>query len=143
DVKCNIRYVFKRDSFAQDIDILAQLPPPSSFQLNDQTSRLQIWTEFFAPPEPKVKQTSFIYEEKNAGVRQTFAEPDLKDDFLSWGQLQMGRGKAFAVDSDPIRQAGFNVAEEIPVAKEWSLTPDGRHCLIESIEYTQIKPLLD
>ena len=143
NVRCDVIYSYNRDSFSQEIAILAQLPPPASFQLNEKTTRLQIWTELFAPPEPKLKQTTVIYQETDPAVRQTMAEPDLKDDFLSFGQLQIGRGKAFAVDTDAIRQAGINVAEEIVVSKEWSATPEGRRFLIESVEMSLLRPLLD
>jgi len=147
-IKGNIKYTYKKGSFEQEIVLLAQLPPAAAFSLNENSTRLQAWTEMLEPPAPTVKKTTYIYQETDPAIRQALVEPDFKDESLEWNQTLIPRGKAFAIDSDAIRQAEIDVEREVPVGKEWVAAADPdtkliRRFLVESVELATVKPLLD
>jgi hypothetical protein len=48
----DVRYTYTKAGFEQDIILLEQPPTPESFGLNPATTRLQVLTEFFNPPQP-------------------------------------------------------------------------------------------
>lgn len=147
-ISADVVYVYRRGSFEQNILLRAQLPSPSLFEIDPRTCRIQVWTEMLDAPEPDATTTNYIYQEADPTLRQSYAEPDFKDQFLSWTTMHIPRGKCFVLDSEAIRQAGIDVDQEIPVGKEWSraVDPDtgqARLFLIESVEFALIKPLLD
>src|SRR5260221_3018601 len=148
NISADIVYRYKKGSFEADVAVRAQLPPPSNWNMDPNHVRLQVWHELLDPPTPKVQTTSYIYREPNDAVRQSFAEPDFKDTFFSFGTMQIGRGSAFLMDSDAIRQACIDVAQEVPVGKEMVQAQDPNtglinSYLVESIELSTVQPLLD
>ena len=88
--------------------------------MNKETVVLQVLTEFVASPEPQRQQT----------VDKTGR---LVDSVLDFGDLRIGRGRAFIVGEDS--------EHSIAVNKCWS-HPGGRTVLIEEVEYQSIEPLL-
>ena len=74
-------------------------------------------------------------------------EPDFKDSFLDFGQAQIGTGKAFAIETEAVKEAGIDVARALPVGKEFVTLRDpqtgaNRTFLIESVEHISLDPLL-
>jgi hypothetical protein len=147
DVQADVRCTWHLGSFEVDVVLRQQPPSPAQWSFNPDTTRLQVWTEFSDWPEG-TKQTTFLRQETDPVKRRTMAEPDFKDELLEFGTMQMGRGKAFAIETDAIRQAGIDVGAEVPVGKEFDTFQDPdtlqpRTFLVESVEYAQVKPLLD
>ena len=54
DFKADLRYTYTKAGFEQDIILREQPPTPESFGLDPETTRLQVLTEFFNPPQPEV-----------------------------------------------------------------------------------------
>ena len=55
DCDADVRYTYTRAGFEQDIVVQQQLPAPSSYGLNPDTTWLQVWTEFTDPPTPAIE----------------------------------------------------------------------------------------
>lgn len=129
DVAADVVFVLNgRRGFAQNIVLKGPLPEPASFGLNPKTTRLQVWTEVFASPEP-VKQERLLKE----------IAPGLpwKDEALSFSnKTRMIPGQAFLVGS----LTNATLAPS-PVAKRWQKLGD-RTFLIEEMEYLPLAPEL-
>ena len=121
DVKADIRYTYMKGGLEQDIILREQLPvSPEDFQMDPATTRLQVLTEFFDPPQPS----------KRPAQRKGM----LIDGKLDFGAMQMGQGKAFSVGEQDTASVG--------VDKEW-LELEGRQFLVENVHYQEIKPKLN
>ncbi len=139
DFRADVRVVYTRYGFEQDIILRAQPPPPQNFGLDPNSSKLEVWTEFLNPPIPQ--QTPLIlYQENDPQTRQAMVEPDLIDHALDFGSMAVGQGTAFTIGDDPRNPLSPN--ESTPICKEWTLT-DNRAFLIESVPYPNLKPMLD
>src|SRR5205814_1199821 len=92
-------------------------------------------------PVPE-KQVTYLRRESNPDLRQAMASPDFLDERLQFGSCSIGRGKAFAIENDAIAQAHASVEKSVPVGKELA-TIEGKVWLIESVEYSALKPFLD
>jgi hypothetical protein len=51
-IQADVRYTTTRASFEQDIILREQLASPVDFQMSPATVKLEVWSEFFDPPEP-------------------------------------------------------------------------------------------
>jgi outer membrane protein assembly factor BamB len=117
NLTADLQYTYRKGGLSQDV-VLRQAPPaPDRFGLSDQTTVLQIYTEFFNPPQPGI--TSFT----NNSVAD--------DQLLDFGDMKIGMGKSvFLKGQDAPVSAGF-------VRKRWTQV-EGRTFLIESIPYSAI-----
>ena len=115
DFKVDLRYTYTKAGFEQDIVLRQQPPTPESFGLNSDTARLQVLTEFFTAPQPKIHSTQLP---RQAGL-------SLTDERLSFGSMQMVPGRAFLLGTNAVN-AGANVA------KRW-ISLEGRKFLIEEV----------
>jgi len=116
DVRADVEYIYTKACFEQNIILRTQLPLPAEYGLNPQSTRLQVLTEFFNPPVPAKS-----VDVHGAGVT---------DEFLDFGEMKMGRGKAFSVgESTDDRQ--------VPVLKQWTEI-EGRTFLVEEIPFTSV-----
>lgn len=106
-------YVYTKAGFEQDIVLQEQAPSPESVGLNPATTRLQVWTEFFDPPQPR-ETLSTLPEQ--AGLVLT-------DDTLDFGSMRMAPGSAFKLGANSLAAK---------VAKSW-VTFDGRQFLVETV----------
>ena len=111
----DVRYTYTLDGIEQDIVVQKQLPSPSSFGLNPETTWLQVWTEFNNPPTPVIESSS-----------------DGGDEFLDFGVMKMGQGKAFIMGND---------TNSVPVNKSWR-TIAGRTFLVEQLQLDSISAQL-
>ena len=119
DIKGAIRYTYTKGGFEQDILIYNGLGSPADYGMNPATSLLEMYSEFHASPTPR---------------RTTVVTPDnLIDETLDFGQMAIGRGKAFGLEAPE---------PSIPVVKVWA-TISERTFLVESIPYPEAKPYLD
>jgi hypothetical protein len=117
DFKADLQYTYTKAGFEQDIILREQPPLPSTFNLQPETCRLQVLTEFFNPPQPSVTATTVPTTAGN-----------LEDDLLSFGAMQMGRGKAFLLGTN---------SPEVEVNKQW-LQLEGRQFLVEEVSVASL-----
>src|SRR5206468_9899290 len=97
DIKGAIRYTYTKGGFEQDILIYNGLGSPVDYGMNPATSLLEMYSEFHASPTPQ---------------RTTVVTPDnLIDETLDFGQMAIGRGKAFGLEAPE---------PSIPVVKVWA-----------------------
>ncbi len=111
----DLLYTYTKAGFEQDV-VLREAPlTPESYGLNSATTRLQILTEFFNPPQPAL--TTTILPEQ-AGIALT-------DENLGFGLMSMMPGRAFLLGADA-HEGG------VLVSKSW-VTLEGRQFLVEEV----------
>ncbi|HEY3855745.1 MAG TPA: hypothetical protein VGO67_15260 [Verrucomicrobiae bacterium] len=94
------------------------------------TLQLEIFTEFFTPPQPQTLQRS-LYVEQNPNLRESMSSPDFIDNFLDFGHYVFGTGKAYPSSIYNVLTPGSAVAKDF-------VTSDGRTFLIENIRFRDI-----
>jgi len=120
DFKADIQYTYTKSGFEQDV-ILRQEPiSPAAYGLNPDTTILEIYTEFLEPPVP--------------AKTVTVINKDTVDEGLNFGAMFIGSGNGFSLDGD-------NEQDQVPIYKTWEQR-EGRHFLIERVEYQAIQPHL-
>lgn len=127
----DIIYTLERGSFSQDI-VWRQNIDPADYNFPTNSTRIQIFTAFNSPAPQQIARP--LYVETNQAVRAQMASPDFIDHTLRFGQLKFGPGRAYSTTSTN----RFNGA---PIAKDFE-SINGQPYLIESIEYSDIKKLL-
>jgi len=128
-VAADVVYTINKGSFEQDVVIKGNWSP-ADYGFSTNTTRVQIYTEFFDAPAPeKVRRPLRV--EANRAIRDSMATPDLVDDVLGFGEFVLGTGKAALAGSD----SGSSAL----VVKEF-VVRDNRTFLIESVEYTGLYP---
>jgi hypothetical protein len=121
NVTADILYTYTKAGLSQDI-VLRQAPlAPDTYGLSDDSTLLQIYTQFFGSPTPDVTAVT------NGNV--------VDDCVLDFGDMKMGPGEAL-----------FLNGQEAPVAaglvtKEWVEVNGGTY-LVESIPYAAISDAL-
>ena len=115
---------YRKSGFECDLVFREQPPTPEDFGLSSQGSRLELWTEFFDPPEP-VKT-----------MRTANQQDRMADTALQFGKMKMIRGKAFIIEQ-PDSNAQHHRQKEIPVYKTWTHI-DGRAFLVEEVPVAKI-----
>ncbi len=126
DLKADLRYTYTKAGFEQDIILREQPPDPASLGLNPKTTRLQVLTEFFNPPQPRVTAMTMPTKAGN-----------LEDDSLSFGTMQVRRGKAFLLGTN---SPAVRVNKR--VYKRW-LELEGRQFLVEEVPVASLANGLD
>lgn len=131
-VSADLIYTYRKRGIESDV-VLREVPPgPEEFGLIPETTRIEVVTEFFNPPEP-VRKQELLATLDEPELREAVAEPDWVDEDLNFGPNRIAEGRAFAWSAREAAQAqpeGF-----ARVAKRWLRTDDGRRLLIESAEY--------
>ncbi|HEY3762533.1 MAG TPA: hypothetical protein VGN23_12370, partial [Verrucomicrobiae bacterium] len=110
----DLTYTYRKGGFEQDVVLHEQPPSPESFGLNPTNTRLQVLTEFFNPPNPKIKTHPLSRKSK------------INDITLRFGKSIMGNGKAFSFGT----QTNTSPTSTTIVTKNW-LKLQGRTFLIE------------
>ena len=119
NVEADVRYTYTKAGLEQDI-ILREAPPaPEKYGLNSATTRLEVWTEFVQPPEPK-SQAKTLNE-----ATVTKGADLLVDETLEFGSMRLGTGKTFFVGEEDESLA--------LVAKQWVSDGD-RRFLVEAVQ---------
>ena len=123
-----MQYVCTPNSLEQNI-ILQQRPPaPESYGLNPDTTRLQMWTEWFNGPPVAGQSGPIRLRAATNGLSAVTAN----DMALDFGTMKIVRGVAFSLNG---------TSGPVPVAKEWHQT-QGRNFLVETVDYRAIEPSL-
>ena len=89
-LNADLRYTYTKAGFEQDVILHEQPPAPEAAGLNPATTRLQVLTEFFNPPQPNVTPMSLPAQ---AGI-------ELQDESLDFGVMKMMQGRAFLFGAD-------------------------------------------
>jgi hypothetical protein len=125
-LNADLWFSYSPSGIDQDIVIHENPPSPSAYGLNPQTVRMQIFTEWFSPPEP----------------RKITAEDDgiINDAWLDFGNLLMRPGAALFTQG----QGDGAPVEAGPIYKHWGKIEggNGRDWLVEEIRYTLISNIL-
>ncbi len=95
------------------------------------TLEVQIFTEFYNPPEPTAIMRP-LYVEQDAGKRVSMASPDFVDYTLDFGDYVFGPGRAYAIATNDTFASGVTVAKEF-------VTSQGRSFLVESTPYRALE----
>lgn len=133
EAAADIRYTYRRGSFAQDVVIRARLPDPALWNFSPAFTRIECWSEILESPTI-AKTAEVVSAEQDPDLRLLMEAPDVIDETITLGgAMQIGRGKAF-----PINDADTS----IPVSKQL-LTILGRTFLVETIEYPAAEPILN
>jgi hypothetical protein len=117
NLTADIYYTYTKAGLSQNIALDSSPLAPASYGLSDESSILQIYTEFFTAPQPVMTAVT------NGAV--------VDDQLLDFGDMKMGIGQALCLNGTtaPVT-AGI-------VTKQWVQT-NNRTFLIESIPYTAI-----
>lgn len=121
-IDADLLYTYTKAGFEQDVILREQPPTPESFGLNPDTTRLQVLTEFFNPPQPGV----------SAATVPT-AAGNLENDYLTFGTMTMASGRAFMLGT---------TTPSVSVNKEW-LSLQGRQVLAEEVPLASIASQLN
>ena len=120
----DVIYTIGSGSFEQDVLITGRLDP-SEYGFPTDTTRLQIFTEFYQAPQPdRIRRP--IRVEQRRSVRDRMARPDFEDEVLGFGEFVLATGRASLVGSS-FRDGAATVAKEFTIIR-------GRTFLIESVE---------
>ena len=116
---CGFLVFFTPSGLDQDVVLHEAPPSPAACGLNPQSARLQIWTESFSPPEPRV----------------TTGEQDgiFHDAYLDFGSLVMVPGAALFTQG----QADPAPVESGSIFKHWAQV-EQRNWLVEEIPFEKI-----
>lgn len=119
---------YRKGGFESDLVLRSQPPLPEAIGLNQESTQIELLTEFINTPEPR--QT-----------RGTAGSPDrLSDSMLQFGAMKMVRGKAFQIGGQDSARGGPDI--DIAVSKTWTHI-DGRTFLIEAIPARRAVPKLE
>ena len=117
NLTADLLYTYTKAGLSQDI-VLHQAPlPPDTYGLSDATTILQVYTEFFNPPQPQITAVT------NASV--------IDDQILDFGDMKMAIGQALFLNA---QNQSLTVGS---VQKQWVQINNGTF-LIESISYQSI-----
>ena len=119
DLDADVQYDCTANSLEQNIVLHQDLPSPAQFGLNTNTTRLEVWTEWYQTP-PVAGQTSPI------SLRDGVVADDTALDF---GTMKIVRGRAFNLDG---------TGDAIPVAKQW-MQIGSRRFLVEAVDYRAVQ----
>jgi hypothetical protein len=127
-IRADVRYLYTKSGFEQDI-VLRQAPPsPRDFGLDPATTQMEVWTEFVEAPEPVVVDAA------RTGIGHPSQKEATVDADLDFGSLQIGRGRAFAIGEEDQSLA--------LVSKNW-IKSDGRRFLVEAVLVDSVASKLD
>jgi hypothetical protein len=122
-LNADLWYTFTPSRIDQDIVLHESPPSPANYNLNPQTTRLQVWSEWLNVPEPRqVTRTEDGIEHQA---------------YLDWGNLIMIPGSALFTQG----QADPSPVDSGTIYKHWRQI-QGRDWLIEEIRYPAIANVL-
>lgn len=130
-IAADVRFNYTFNEFEQDVILKERPLLPAEIDVN--TARLEIWTEFAKAPDFQRHSRKIELRPANAGVR-VIAD----DETFNFGLMQIVAGKAFHTKADANRRSN----EHAPVAKQW-IVEDGRSFLIETADYLTLLPELE
>lgn len=122
-INADLRYTYRKSGFEQDVILHEQPPNPVSLGLNAEKTKLQMLTEFYDSPSPRI-------------TMNTSANQGAADENLDFGAMKMVPGRAFLAGE------GENAAgNEVRVGKQW-ITVEGQQILTEQVSVNALVPTL-
>ncbi len=109
----------------QNVVFRERLPAPNDLQMDADLVRVECWSEVLESPAPSVKTTAVV---RSDGTQ----DGDVQLDF---GPMQINAGRVFSAGAS-------TPAHSARVAKQWQ-NVDGLTCLIESVPYSELTPLME
>ena len=97
DFKADVRYKNSKAGLEQDIILRENPPSPADYDLNTETTVLEVLTEFFNPPVP----------EKKLQITDGTV-----NEFLDFGDLKMGNGRVYVMGKEADRNPGDQAVEQ-------------------------------
>ena len=140
-VDADLVYHLTRGGLSQEIILRENLRKhaPDLYQFDPASTRLEVVTEFFAPPKPEVTETVLVAE-ADPQIRAAKYEPDFSDQLLAWPTMLIGPGRAFAEDESA--DTPSVLPPPLMVGKRLE-TIAGRTLLFEAVSFGELQPLLD
>jgi hypothetical protein len=135
DFAADLQLTYTRAGVEAELILRERPDAPDAWNLSAKDTRIQVWTEWFDPPEPR-KDVEVVREETDPNLRQVMADPQVIDETLDFGHMRFVQGRAFRIGEG-------TDAEAVRVAKQWVNLENGRTFLIESVDYLESKPMLD
>lgn len=128
-ISADVRYTWSKSGYEQDV-ILREAPAPATqWGLSGDRIRLEVWTEFVAPPQPKKRRGKGTSDDPLPAL-------DLAgDDALDFGSMQIGSSRIFRVGHES-ESLGL-------VLKHWVKSDDTRSFLVETVDLSQLAEGLD
>ena len=114
DIQADVRYIYTRAGFEQDVILRQQLPSPTEFGMNPSNTRLEVWTEFFetAKPEtnPYAKKDKTVIDGREVKIpdlmikqsEQQKVKEDKSVENRYLGGMLLDTGKAFMEEGDEL-----------------------------------------
>lgn len=119
DFAADLEYKNMRCGLEQNLVFQERPPAPSFYDLDNETTYLQLFTEFVDPPEP---------------IKRSITKDGMQDDaILDFGEMKIIRGKSFMAGA---------VSNAVAVSKQWT-NIEGRTFLIEQVAYRDIESFLN
>ncbi|HTE89815.1 MAG TPA: hypothetical protein VK639_12710, partial [Terriglobales bacterium] len=129
-VRADIIYKIQNHSFGQYVVFRERLNP-ADYGFPIETTRIQIFTEFYRAPQPD-RIVRPIRVEPDKKIRDRMVSPDLVDEILGWGELAIATGQARMTTAD-----SSDGAAAAAIVKQFTNLL-GRSFLIESVDYNSI-----
>ncbi len=137
-IRADVLYTYQKGKFEADVILRERPPAPDSFGMNNETTMMEMATEFTDTPEPK-KTEHVLKKERDTAKRSALRTPDITDESLDFGSIQMIPGSAFDSKKGPWKP--LDQDKQIAVGKHWS--KDGnRNFLIEQVDYQSFSQVL-
>ena len=118
DFRTDIRYTYTRAGLEADAIFRERPPLPEAYGLDPATTRVEVWTEFFDPPEPKIERS----------IRRGWTQ-DTVARIISFGEMKISQGYSFSLTG------GSNERKGVPVEKQWIVTEAHRSFLVEEVPF--------
>ncbi len=128
-VAASIRFRYTPYSLEQDILLLEQIQLPKEFQ--PENVQLEVWSAWIDSTPDAVEQQIIDLRPK-AATSQAAGRP-ANDDVVTLGGMRIADGYAFGIQGE---------GAKTPVAKTFARI-EGHDWLIERVDYTALKPMLD
>ena len=129
-LQADVVYTYRKSGLEQDVILLECPPDPEDLGLLAETTRLEVFTEFFEAPNPEIRPR-VLDRVEDAEIRAAMVEPDWVDEELDFGPFWMGAGRALSLDEWETRRS---TDAGIEIGKRW-VQQDGRTVLVESADY--------
>jgi hypothetical protein len=129
-LKADLRYRYTKYSLEQDIILHEHPALPKGF--SPETTRLEVWSEWFdSPPQATVRQGLNL--RAGDAVAELAAPSIMEDESVDFGAMKIGAGHAFSATAQNAKT---------PVGKSW-LCIANQDWLVEAVDYLAVKSKLD
>lgn len=126
----DVRYMFTRAGFSQDVICRSRLPEPREYGLDNCWTRLEVWS-VVAAPEPTSREPRLAKPEE---ALLPMLDAGLSDETVRWGALRLGPGRAFTLG----REERTDLDGEFVVAKDLVDVEQTRF-LVEKVDYVDVE----